>query len=62
MGNLFKDKLYNMIGSNALLLLPKSEEGWKLSKLEIIPGLLLDYPRQFNRLLPKHLNNTERNQ
>jgi len=60
MDNLFKDKLYSMISSNALLLLPESKDGWKLSKLEIIPALLVDYPGKFNRLLPEHSNEIDK--
>jgi len=42
-----------MIGSNALLLLPESKEGRKLCKLEIMGGLIVDYPGKSNRLLLK---------
>ncbi|XP_018337517.1 PREDICTED: gephyrin-like [Trachymyrmex septentrionalis] len=49
MGNLFKDKLCNIIGSNALLLLPKSENKEKaISDNEKIPGLLINQPGIFN--------------
>ncbi|XP_018366817.1 PREDICTED: molybdenum cofactor synthesis protein cinnamon-like [Trachymyrmex cornetzi] len=49
MGNLFKDKLCNIVGSNALLMLPESENKEKaIFNDEKIPGLLIDYPRTFN--------------
>jgi len=48
MGNLFKDKLCNIVGSNALLMLPKSENKEKIISNEKISGLLIDRPGSFN--------------
>lgn len=47
MGNLFKDKLCNIVGSNALLLLPDNKDKEKTINDEQVPGLLIDCPGKY---------------
>ncbi|XP_071563891.1 gephyrin-like [Temnothorax nylanderi] len=47
MGNFYKDRLCNMVGSNALLVLPERKQKL-LSSTENIPALLIDYPKNFD--------------
>ncbi|XP_025989776.1 gephyrin isoform X1 [Solenopsis invicta] len=42
--NIYKDKLYNIMGSKALLILPPCEFGSLMPKGQNVLGLLVDYP------------------
>jgi len=51
MSNLYKDRLCDIVGANALLILPEKEQDIaQLPENSNALALLVDYPRYFNFL------------
>ncbi|XP_018400345.1 PREDICTED: gephyrin-like [Cyphomyrmex costatus] len=55
-GNIFKDRLCNIVGSNALILLPASTTKWEPSKNGRMAVLLFDCPEKYKHPLPNLFN------